>query len=132
MKRTSKSKELSEREQGIATAALLIGVGVGIGVAAKEGGDVQLPSRAEVLKLIKPRDAVCRVFVVGSFARGEASPDSDLDVLLEVAARPKKSAVQLEAEYRRKVGHKRWCGRLVDVYVTYDADSYDGPMVELV
>lgn len=114
---------------------------------------VELPGKAELVKilrahpLVRLRDRVKRVFVLGSFARGTPVADSDLDVMLEIAPRVGWTASQVADWYRRKIQqffvehdvrghadhlHPQWRGRRVDVYFTYDAEiDLDGPAVEV-
>lgn len=113
----------------------------------------QMPSQQDIVTvlrehpLIRLRDRVQRAFVVGSFAAGAPRDDSDVDVLLEVAARTDCSAPELEERYRKAIRahlmlhnirgkddsqHPQWCGRRIDVYFTYDADLETRPKIMLV
>lgn len=111
-----------------------------------------LPTQVEIVKvlqehpLVRLRKGVLRAFVVGSFARGCATDESDLDVLLEVRSAKGQSVAELEDYYRRRLRqyfathgirgkrddlHPLWCARRVDVFFTYDADGEHRPKVRL-
>ena len=112
-----------------------------------------LPTHTEIVEvlqdhaLVRLRKRVLRAYLVGSFAKGCANDASDVDILLEVRPAKGQSAQELEDYYRRKLLdyfvkhdirgkrddiHPNWCGRRVDVYFTYDADSESRPKVLLV
>jgi predicted nucleotidyltransferase len=111
-----------------------------------------LPTQQDIVQvltrhpLVKLREKVLRAFVVGSFAKGAQNEESDVDVLLEVAARAGETSAELEDHYRRLLRahfvkhdirgkddsvHPQWCGRRVDLYITYDADLESRPKVAL-
>lgn len=102
--------------------------------------------------LIQLKERPKRVFIVGSFAKGQARTrghlegDSDLDVLLEVRAKRGVSPAELEERYRQRLRthfvkhnirgkadeiHPQWDGRRIDVYFTYDADAEPRPKIQL-
>jgi len=103
------------------------------------------PEIVEVLRrhpLIRLREDVLNAYLVGSFCTGNQNPQSDVDVLLEVAPRKDLSAADLEERYRQPLRqyfvtnnirgkddsiHPQWCGRRVDVYFTYDASEETRP-----
>lgn len=110
------------------------------------------PAQAEIVAILKAhplirlREKVLRAFVVGSFAKGSANEESDVDILLEVASREGVNALELEDSYRHALRnhfvkndirgqmdsvHPQWCGRRVDIYMTYDANLEARPKVEL-
>lgn len=110
------------------------------------------PTQVEIVAVLKShplirlRESVVRAFVVGSFAKGTANDESDVDILLEVAPRDGVDAKDLEDSYRQALRshfmkndirgkmdsvHPQWCGRRVDVYFTYDADLETRPKTEL-
>ena len=111
-----------------------------------------LPNQCDIVevlrrhRLLKLREPVLRAFVVGSFASGAQNDESDVDVLLEVPSHDGFTAEQLEDHYRQALRqhfvthgirgkadhvHPQWCGRRVDVYITYDADLEARPKVLL-
>ena len=110
------------------------------------------PTQAEIVEVLKShplirlREPVSRAFVVGSFAKGTANEESDIDILLEVRAKADVEAKDVEDGYRQALRshfmkndirgkmdsvHPQWCGRRVDVYMTYDASLEVRPKVEL-
>ena len=114
--------------------------------------DFVLPTQQDIVRvlsrhpLVKLRETVLRAFVVGSFAKDAQNEDSDVDVLLEVATREGETSAELEDHYRRLLRahfvkhdirgkddgvHPQWCGRRVDVYITYNADLESRPKVAL-
>lgn len=87
-----------------------------------------------------------RAYLVGSFATGTQNADSDVDILLEVQERQGVPALELEDSYRHALRqyfvthnirgkddgvHPQWCGRRVDVYMTYDASQECRPKILL-
>jgi predicted nucleotidyltransferase len=104
-----------------------------------------LPSKQDVITIfarhpaVQFRYPVCRAFLVGSFARGEQRPDSDLDILLEVGPVGAFSEEELTDIYRERLERARysrrpvplWNGRPLDIYVTYDADADSRAKIEL-
>lgn len=120
---------------------------------SQEKPDFELPSQAEIVNvlrshpLIRLREKVTRAFLVGSFAKGSTHAESDVDILLEVVAKPGYTSDELEEHYRHALRqyfvtnnikvkadhiHPNWCGRRVDVYFTYDAGSETRAKIELV
>jgi hypothetical protein len=119
--------------------------------------DFRAPTQQEIVKvlrshpLIKLRHEVQRAFLVGSFAQkvlgvGDIHASSDVDVLLEISAIVGQTPSEVESFYRQRlmkhfvdnaiVGrqdavHPQWCGRRLDVYITYDADLEERPKVQL-
>jgi predicted nucleotidyltransferase len=114
----------------------------------KFGAEEKLPSKDEILRILRQHPLVGlkekprRVFVIGSVARGEQRPDSDIDILLEVDG----GGQRMTDFYRRKLQqyfvdndlhgkhdevHPQWNGRRVDVYTTSNADSDDRPKVKI-
>jgi predicted nucleotidyltransferase len=114
--------------------------------------EFRMPSQDEIVEalkkhpLIRLREKVRRAYVVGSFAKGCANDESDVDVLLEVPPRAGLTAAELEEQYRQALRqyfvthdlrgkqdsvHPNWCGRRVDVYFTYAADTESRPKVLL-
>lgn len=114
--------------------------------------DVRLPSRNEVEGILREhplvglRERVKNIYVVGSYAKGNTHPESDLDVLLEVTPKKGYTAKELEDKYRRKLQqyfvthdiwgkddsvHPQWNGHRVDIYFTYDASTESRPKVLL-
>jgi predicted nucleotidyltransferase len=116
--------------------------------------EFRLPTQSELVELlrrhplIKLREPVTKAFVVGSFARGTQNEHSDVDVLLEVRPRSGQATPipQLEEQYRQALrqyfvrndirgrcdeAHPQWCGRRVDIYLTYDAEAETRPKVRL-
>ena len=110
------------------------------------------PTVEEIVKvlashpLIRLREPVLRAFVVGSFAKGEQTERSDLDILLEVPSANEKTIDEMEWRYRAALQahfvknnirgvadhiHPQWAGRRVDMYFTYDADLETRPKVQL-
>ena len=96
--------------------------------------------------LIKLREPVLRAFVVGSFAKGEQTELSDLDILFEVPSANEETIYEMEWRYRAALQahfvknnirgvadhiHPQWAGRRVDMYFTYDADLEARPKIEL-
>lgn len=110
-----------------------------------------LPKACEIVNtlkfhpLIKLKEKVKRVFVVGSFAHGTNRNDSDIDVLLEVRAKKNITKQELENKYRTKIVkhfiknnicsddsvHPQWNCHRIDVYFTYDADNDPSIKMEL-
>jgi predicted nucleotidyltransferase len=84
--------------------------------------------REEVLELLGPY-GVRRIALFGSVARGEATEESDIDIL-----------VQLERPFRRPLSLLTWVGielelakrlgRKVDLVLAEDLDKYVRPYVE--
>ncbi|AQH05535.1 hypothetical protein A9R05_41650 (plasmid) [Burkholderia sp. KK1] len=114
--------------------------------------ELKTPSQAEIVNvlrqhpLIRLREKVVRAFLIGSFAKGTANEDSDVDILLEVEPRSGQTAADLDEHYRQKLrqyfvthdirgkqdsAHPNWCGRRVDVYFTYAADTETRPKQQL-
>jgi predicted nucleotidyltransferase len=114
--------------------------------------DFRAPTQQEIVKalhshpLIRLRKKVIRAYLVGSFAKGCAHAESDVDILLEVTPSRDRTAAELEDYYRQALRqyfvthdirgkrddlHPNWCGRRVDVYFTYDADAETRPKVLL-
>lgn len=110
------------------------------------------PSIGEITKilrkhpLIKFRNEVLRAFLVGSFAKGYPNNDSDVDILLEIVPEPGMTAQEVTEFNRRGLQeffmknripgtmdevHPQWCGRRVDIYITYDASAEARPKFEL-
>ena len=118
------------------------------------------PSTEEIVEilrnhqLIRLRERVKRGFLVGSFAKehmgiGATHSESDVDILLEIEPNPRKkgmSDVDLEDSYRHALRryfmknnirgkddsvHPQWCGRRVDLYLTFDADKEARPKLTL-
>lgn len=112
----------------------------------------RLPQKAEIVQalsthpLVRFKRSVRRMFIVGSFAKGEERAHSDIDVLIEVRAVPNILSAELEESYRtglkrhfvrnRIMGkcdsvHPQWNGRRIDLYLTYDASVETRTMVQI-
>lgn len=96
--------------------------------------------------LIRLREKVVAAYLVGSFAKGAQNEESDVDILLEVHPKQGWTSAELEDKYRQRLRqyfvthniagkndalHPQWCGRRVDLYLTYDASSETRPKVVL-
>jgi predicted nucleotidyltransferase len=102
-----------------------------------------LPTKSQVIDIfarhqaVQFRRPVCRAFVIGSFARGEQRPDSDLDILFEIAPvgafyeDEVTDAIRTRIENAPKNKRPMWNGRPLDLYVTYDADADSRPKIEI-
>jgi len=114
--------------------------------------DFFMPTQKEIVQvlrdhhLIRLREKVTRAFLIGSFASGRQNSESDVDILLEVKPKKGYSDTELTDIYRNALRqyfvthnirekmdsvHPQWCGRRVDLYLTYDADVETRPKLEL-
>lgn len=122
--------------------------------------DFTIPTTSELNQilrdhpLIRLRERVKKSFLVGSFAKeflgcGATHSQSDVDILLEIAPNPRKKGMRIEEiedSYRQKLRqyfvthdlrgvhdevHPQWCGRRIDVYMTFDASTESRPKMLL-
>ena len=119
---------------------------------AQEEKEMKFPTVTELTNilrnhpLVKNIGRVKRGFVVGSFAKGTQNPNSDIDVLLEIAPIKGTTAEEWAESRRNQIRkyfmqnnitgindsiHPRWNGRRIDIYFTYDASTETRPKVEL-
>ena len=91
-----------------------------MGIVGKEGGCVMIETVEQILAKITPvakRYAVKAVYLFGSYARGEAREDSDIDLLVDTSGMEPQSLFSLGALYCDLEGI---LGKQIDL-VTLDA-----------
>ena len=115
--------------------------------------EIQLPKQEEIIDilknhpLVKLKERVNQVFIVGSFAKGLQNQDSDIDILIEVPPNQEWDDVRgLEDHYRQALRnyfvqnnirgkadavHPQWGNRRIDLYLTYDASLETRPKIKL-
>lgn len=115
-------------------------------------GAAEFPSFQEVERvvrehpLIKFKEEIKRIFVVGSFAKGTQKESSDVDILLEIPPVADRTAAEVAEHYRTGLRdyfvrnnirgtadevHPQLMGRRADLYITYDAGQDTLPKVEI-
>ncbi|MDO8415202.1 MAG: nucleotidyltransferase domain-containing protein [Agitococcus sp.] len=73
------------------------------------------------------KDTVLACYIVGSEARGCARSDSDLDIAIVVASKPRLTALKMtewyHAKFREENQKPMWKGRIVDFQFFYPNDE---------
>lgn len=93
------------------------------------GNEIAIPTRGQALSLlrnnlwVKRRYAPTHIFLAGSTVRGEATPESDLDILMVIPPVRGKRAITVSEQYHARFTHDHqkphFQGRLVDFQFYY-------------
>ena len=97
-----------------------------------KGNIISLPTKAKVGSLmrnnlwVKRKYEITDAFVVGSVAKGTATPDSDIDIAVIIPSVRGKSSLQVTEQYHSRFYENRqmphFKGRRVDLQFFYESD----------
>ena len=76
---------------------------------------------------VKRKYPILRAYLAGSVVRGEASPESDIDILLVIPPVRGKSALKVSEQYHSRfeleAQQTHYKGRVVDFQFYYESDE---------